>query len=339
MRRVIYLAVLLAGCVTMAPSTAPAFFVSPVAGPAFFVPPSVAGESHNLDEVEKWNSYVDLAHELEALFLPALNAYLETFGHSPEYQPAQGSGLIANYFLVLMERPEDLGRVLDQARGLAEQGEGELDQAVRELWPYLQVLWIDLKRSRDYHQNKEETVPDLPEETGELRVRLDSPEETHARIFAAYQGFAATYDRFRQNLNRAGQERRQKDIRELREKGLIIQPALLEILDVGQALQDYLNFRHISGAAPAGLKPEEIQPFLDRLKKSAGALEVARSPGIELEGFSAEALNEFYDQWQVVLAEADLLVAGPGDGGGRKVRLEDLARALGRLVDIYNIME
>ena len=290
---------------------------------------AAAGE----DGVEKWNSYVDLAHELEALFLPALNAYLETFGHSPEYhEPAQGSGLVANYFLVLMEKPEDFSRALDQARAAAGQEE-ELDQAVQELMPYLQALWADLGRSRDFHLGPPK-AEELPDQTGELRVRLDSPEELHARIFTAYQGFAATYERFRETLNRAGQERRQKDIQDLKGKGLIIHPVLLEILDAGQGLQDFLNVRQISGAAPDGLTPEDLRPFLDRLESAAKILETAITTGGDREGLSEEALVEFGDQLRVVRAEvADLA------GNGRKSSPETLARALGRLVDIYNLME
>jgi hypothetical protein len=324
------------------------------------IPPLSGGEG-GAEVVEKWNSYVDLANELETLFLPALSAYLETFGHSPEYQPIQGSGLIANYFLVLMESPEDFSRTLERAgKAAADQGD-ELDRAVQELVPYLEALWADLGRSRNWHLSRRVEARENQDETGELRARLDSPEEVHARIFASYQGFAATYERFRAALTRAGQARRQKDIQVLREKGLVIQPALLEILDAGQSLQDYLNVRQVSGAAP--VKPEELRPFLDRLESVAKTLETARASGREglasgreglaagreglasgreglaagREDLSEEALVEFCDQLQVVRAEAGALA---GDGKtSRKSSPESLALALGRLVDIYNLME
>jgi len=312
------LAALMIGCLAAGPAPRTISFSAPSAGE---------------DGVEKWNTYVDLAHELEALFLPALNAYLEIFGHEPEYQePAPGSGLVANYFLVLMEKPEDFSRALDQVRAAADQEE-ELDRAVQELLPYLQTLWADLGRVRDQRlePNKAET-PQFPDQTGELRVRLDSPEELHARIFTAYQGFTVTYEHFRETLNRAGQARRQKDIQALREKGLIIHPALLEILDAGQGLQDFLNVRQVSGAPPDGLTPEELRPFLDRLERAAKILETA--PVSDREGLSEEALVEFGDQLRVVRAEAADLA-----GERRNSSPESLARALGRLVDIYNLME
>jgi len=297
------------------------------------LPPS-AGEG-DAEVVEKWNRYVDLANEMEALFLPALNAYLETFGHSPEYQPTQGSGLIANYFLVLMEKPEDFSRALDRAaKTSASQGE-ELDQAVRELIPYLKDLWADLGRSRAWHLKRGEEARESKGEAGELRVRLDGPEDVHARIFTAYQGFVATYERFRGVLTRAGQERRQKDIQELRGKGLVIHPALLEILDAGQGLQDYLNIRQVSLASPGELKPEELRPFLDRLENAAQTLETALASGRE--GLPEKALLEFRDQLQEVRAEAAAL-AGETAGRGRGSP-ESLALALGRLVDIYNTMD
>jgi hypothetical protein len=296
-------------------------------------PPAFSAPSAGEGGVEKWNRYVDLAHELEALFLPALNAYLETFGQAPEYQePARGSGLVDNYFLVLMEKPEDFSRGLDQVRAVADQEE-ELGRAVQELLPYVQALWADLERCRDLRLGPPK-AEELPDQTGELRVRLDSPEELHARIFAAYQGFAATYDRFRETLNRAGQERRQKDIQALRSQGLIIHPVLLEILDAGQGLQDFLNVRQISGAPPDGLTPEDLRPFLDRLESAAEVLETARASGGDREGLSEEALVEFGDQLRVVRAEAADLA-----GERRKSSPESLARALGRLVDIYNLME
>ena len=317
----------------------------PAAAAAAGLPPS-AGEG-DAEVVEKWNRYVDLANEMEALFLPALNAYLETFGHSPKYQPAQGSGLIANYFLVLMEKPEDFSRALDRADKTAgSQGE-ELDQVVQELIPYLKALWADLGRSRTWHLKRGEEVREPKGEAGELRARLDGPEDLHARIFTTYQGFTATYERFRGVLTRAGQERRQKDIQELRGKGLVIHPALLEILDAGQGLQDYLNIRQVSLASPGELKPEELRPFLDRLENAAQTLETARAAGGE--GLSEEALVEFCDQLQAVRAEAAALAGGgetTGAGetagettGRRRSSPESLALALGRLVDIYNTME
>ena len=323
MRLVIIMAAILAGCAPAEPIPRP----FPITAPS-------AGEGGA--EVEKWNSYVDLANEMEALFLPALNAYLETFGHSLEYRPAEGSGLIANYFLVLMERPEEFSLVLDQARAAAGGREAELDLAVQELMPYLQEIWADLVRSRELHQGRQAAGTDATPETGELRGWLDELEEIHGRIFAAYQGFEATYEHFRGTLNRDGQERRQKDIQALKGKGQVIHPALLEILDTGQKLQDYLNVRHISGAPPARLKPEELEPFLNRLEKVAGILEAARAAGGNREGFSEEALIEFSDQLQAVRTEAAGLT---GDGEGPKSSPETLARVLGRLVDIYNLMD
>jgi hypothetical protein len=306
------------------------------AGDVWPLTPPSAGEG-DAEAVGKWNSYVDLANEMEAIFLPALNAYLETFGHSPEYQPTQGSGLIASYFLVLMERPEDFSRTLDRAaRPAANQGE-ELDQAVQELIPYLKTLWTDLGRSRNWHLERREGGRESQGETGELRVRLDSPEDLHARIFTAYQGFTATYERFRGILTRAGQERRQKDIQELRGKGLVIHPALLEILDAGQSFQDYLNVRQVSGTTPGD--PEELRPFLDRLENAAKTLETALAAGGDREGLSEEALVEFRDQLQVVRTEAEALAKGGERTGGRRSPPESLFLALGRLVDIYNLME
>ena len=325
MRLVIILAALLAGCAATGQAPRPALSPAPSAG-------------EGGAEVEKWNNYVDLAHELEALLLPALNAYLETFGHSPEYhEPARGSGLIDNYFLVLMDKPEDFSLVLDKVKAAAGRG-GELDRAVQELMPYLQDLWTDLGRSRELYLDRRKADPETPDETGELRVRLESPEELHARIFTAYQGFAATYERFRETLNRAGQERRQNDIQALKGKGLVILPALLETLDAGQGLQDYLNVRQISGAPQSSLKPEELRPFLVRLESAAQILESARVLGSDREGLSEEALVEFCDQLRVVRSEAADL-AGDGEAEGRRSSPETLARALGRLVDIYNLME
>jgi hypothetical protein len=326
MRLVIILTFLFLNCAAAAPPEA--------AGSVWPLMPPSAGDGE-AEAVEKWNSYVDLANELEAIFLPALNAYLETFGHSPEYQPTQGSGLIANYFLVLTERPEDLSRTLDRAaRTAASRGE-ELDQAVQELIPYLKALWTDLGRSRAWHLERRKAVRESQGDTGELRVRLDSPEDLHARIFTAYQGFTATYERFRGILTRAGQERRQKDIQELRGKGLVIHPALLEILDAGQGLQDYLNVRKVSGTASGD--PEELRPFLDRLENAAKTLETASAADGDREGLSEEALVEFRDQLQAVRTEAAAL-AGEMAGGSRSSP-ESLFLALGRLVDIYNLME
>jgi hypothetical protein len=117
---------------------------------------------------------------------------------------------------------------------------------------------------------------------------------------------------------------------------LVLHPALLEILDAGQKLQDYLNVRHLSGASAAKLKPEELEPFLERLETVAGILETALAAGGNREGFSEEALIEFGDQLRAVRTEAAGLTGG---GDGPKSSPETLARSLGRLVDIYNLMD
>lgn len=59
--------------------------------------PAPADEAKSRDEIGKWNLYVDLANELEIIFLPALNDYFETFGNGPEYRSKLGTRLIVNY--------------------------------------------------------------------------------------------------------------------------------------------------------------------------------------------------------------------------------------------------
>ena len=269
-----------------------------------------------------------------------MNAYLGTFGHSPEYQPPAGGGLIANYFLVLMETPEDLSRVLDAAESEADQGgETDLDRAVRELLPYLKELWATLSRSRDYHLKQAAAPPSGPGESRELRARLDSGVDLHAKIFADYQGFAATYELFRTALQREGAERRQRDIQAMLESGLTLRPAMLEALDAGQALQDFLNSRQVATGALAGLKPEELAPFHKNFQARSAFLEASAATGAsDRERLPAEGLAEFIAQLRLARATAEALAkAEPQyqtDGSP-----EALARELGRLVDIYNQME
>ena len=297
-------------------------------GPAW-----AAGEE---GEVEKWNSYVDLANDLEAVFQPALEAYLGTFGHEPDYRPLEGTGLIANYFLVMMEGTDNLELVLERAQAAADQGsEEELDRAVQEMLPYLQGLWTALNRSRDYHRERLARLSAEAEEQRELRARLDGPEDLHARIFTDYQGFAATSERFREALRQAGLERRRRDLKLMREEGLILRPAMLEILDAGQALQDFLNSRQITGVTLAGLKPGELMPFWERLEREGGLFEAARAAGSPRENLPAEALAEF----SLRLGETLAVAAALAEAAPAEATPEALARAMGRMVDIYNGLE
>ena len=287
-------------------------------------------------EVQKWNSYVDLGNALDTSFYRAINSYFDAFGNSAEYRPTERTELV-DEFLAALANPAPLASAIGQARAMsAQEPKNELDQAVFEITGHLGELWNGLTRFRELLSA--EAGPDSSDSEADRR-RL------HEKIYEAYQGLVGTYGRFRDTLNRADSERRKEDIQTMRDKGLVLKPAMLKVVDNAQSLQNLLSSRYITSGTLGTIPETELRPYLDALVQSAAdfakVMEQTDKPGPE--GLKAKPLADFQAQ---VMAVADsaagldrrsrLLEPTPANPENVTGTPEHFGRMVGILVDNYN---
>jgi hypothetical protein len=164
--------------------------------------------------------------------------------------------------------------------------------------------------------------------------------ELHSQIFSAYQGLSATYDRFRDRLNQADAARRRSDLQAMADRGLVIRPAMLKLLDQAQALQDFLGGRGVTSEALTGLDLETFEPLYGGFLQSFQDYEQAVAVPEQLanEGLKPEVIEAFTTQAAQVRAAAGELMErrrNPAAPMGDSPPAE-FADVLGALVDLYN---
>lgn len=284
--------------------------------------------------IEKWNSYVDLGNSIDISFYQAMNAYFDAFGNGPDYKPDAPAEAV-DRFTAAMASPSELSRAIGQAALMsAKEPKTDLDLAVEEVTPHLQVLWEALIASRDHHAGRKHLL-----EGDALAADL------HSRIYDAYQGLAATYDRFRDILNQTDTARRKTDLQTMIGKGLVIRPAMLKLLDDAQALQDFLSSRSVTSGTLAGLDLETFEPLYDEFVLSFREYEKAAADQTQTkkERLKEEIVRDFNQQAAKVRGSADELVerrrnkaATWGDPRETVGSPEHFAAVLGELVDLYN---
>ena len=285
-------------------------------------------------EIEKWNSYVDLGNSIDTSFYRAMNAYFDAFGNGSTYKSDASSEAI-DRFAASLPAPLELSRAIDQAILMSgKEPKSDLDLAVEEITPHLKTLWGALIASRDHHAGRKHLL-----EGDTLAAEL------HTQIFDAYQGLAASYDRFRDILNQADAARRKTDLQAMVDKGLVIRPAMLKLLDDAQALQDFLSSHSVTSGTLASLDLEAFEPLYGEFTQSFKDYEkVTANPGQpKKEGLKPKVIEDFGVQAAQVKASADKLMerrrnnapkvddpqAVPGTP-------EQFAAVLGDLVDMYN---
>lgn len=283
-------------------------------------------------EIEKWNVYVDLSNYLETDLNPALQDYLRIFGYSPDYRPADEPEYVAD-LLSTMVANQELAREIDQALAKAANSDSDLDQATYEMSLQLKQLWGSLVKARDYYAGTAEGAD-------EAKAR-----EAHADIYEAYMAVEATRGRFWELLSKEDAERRKRDIQEMGERGLTLHPAMLKLLDDGQALQDLLSGRNISTASLRNLSLEDYRPLYDQFAASIAAFDRLRDENENpaAEGLKPADLEKFSQQAWGALASANQLIEhlqgkNISDGNPEDIpgTPEHFARKLGDLVDLYN---
>lgn len=292
----------------------------------------VADQAVKKEEIEKWNLYVDLSNYLETDLNPALQDYLRIFGYSPHYRAADEPEYVAD-LLSAMVANKQLAREIDQALTKAAKSDSDLDQATYEMSLQLKQLWASLVKARDYYAGQGPGADEA------------AASQAHADIYEAYLALEASRGRFWEILSREDAERRKRDIQEMGRRGLTLRPAMLKLLDDGQALQDLLSGRNISSASLNHLSLDDYRPLYDRFAASIAEfdrqLEEAENPAGE--NLRPEELEKFSQQAWAALASANQLLEylgekNPGQGDPEDVpgTPEHFARKLGDLVGLYN---
>jgi len=292
-------------------------------------------EAGKKEEIEKWNLYVDLSNYLEADLNPALDDYLRIFGYSPEYRPANEPEYIAD-LLSAMVASEELTREIDKALAKAAKADNDLDQATYEMGLQLKQLWASLAKARDYY-----SAP-AGRPTDEEAAR-----EAHANIYEAYLALESSRGRFWELLSKEDSERRKRDIQEMGLRGLNLRPAMLKLLDDGQALQDLLSSRNINSASLRNLNPDDYRPLYDRFAASIAEYDqlLDKTGNPAGEGLNSADLEKFSQYAWVTLASANQLIeylegVNPGEGNPEDISgtPEHFAHRLWVLVDLYNVI-
>lgn len=285
------------------------------------------------EEIEKWNLYVDLSNYLEADLNPALDDYLRLFGYSPEYRPADEPEYIADLLSAMVASQELAGKI-DKALAKAAKADDDLDQATYEVGLQLKQLWASLAKARDYY-----SMP-LGRPTDEAAAR-----EVHANIYEDYMALESSRGRFWELLSKEDAERRKRDIQEMGRQGLSLRPAMLKLLDDGQALQDLLISRNINSASLRNLNPADYRPLYDRFAASIAEFDqlLDKTGNPAGEGLNPADLEKFSQHAWVTLASANQLIeylqgGNPIEGNPEDVSgtPEHFAQRLWILVDLYN---
>ena len=287
-------------------------------------------------EIQKWNSYVDLGNALDTSFYRAINSYFDAFGNGAEYRPSERSELVEEFRAALAD-PAPLAAAIGQALAMSsKEPKNELDQAVFEITGHLGELWSGLTRFRELLDA--EAAPESADPEVARR-------QLHKKIYEAYQGLAGTYGRFRDTLNKADSERRKEDIQAMRDKGLVLKPAMLKVVDNAQSLQNLLSSRYITSSTLGTIPEAELRPYLDELVQSAAdfAKVMEQTDKSGPEGLKAKPLADFQAQAQVVSDSAAgldrrirLLEPTPADPENVTGTPEHFGRMVGLLVDNYN---
>lgn len=288
------------------------------------------------DEIEKWNLYVDLGNYLAADFTPAMDEYFNKFGPNTDYRPHDQDKYMADFLSRLVENNQ-LSREIELALAKAAHSDGDLDQATYEMGIHLKEVWAELIRARDYYAAGKYESDDLAE-----------AKEVHGRIYDAYMSLSASNTRFWDILTKEDAERRKRDIQEMRDQGLSLRPAILEVIDKGQALQDLLNQLSITYGSLSSFDPEMFLPLYEDFSKSVGSFEsVLNNLGDKNnpEGIRTASLAELNERIKEVKASAaDLLelrrLKGKLDETPEKTSgtPEHFGLELGLLVDAYNAL-
>ncbi len=262
--------------------------------------PEANGPAAQKAEIEKWNFYVDFGNHLETDLNQALAGYFKAFGNYPDYKPAASSDYISDFIEAMGVDPlltKDIERALAAAHG----SDSELDQVTYEMSLHLKTLWARLRLARDYH-SAAETDP----------AALERARRLHSEIFESFPGPEASYSRFRHILNKMDAQRRQTDLREMRDKGLVLKPAMLELIDVAQSVQDMLLARGINSETLSDLTREDLEPYSDPVRRSLAALEeaFAQSDKTAKEGLDSQLLPQFRQQAKRMVDSLNLLADG-----------------------------
>lgn len=251
-------------------------------------------------ETGKWNAYVDLSNTMSGGYYRAIELYLEAFGRDEVFRkPAAESKQMDFTNACLGWQAESLTKSIDRVVAVsAGAPKTELDQSAAALAPDLKALWTDVLSMATYLKNKDYVDDDYAK-----------AKKLHPGILAAIVRVDGKIHPFVVALTVQEGEMRQANLKAMREDGLEILPAMLEVLTAAENIQVYLDQNHITSQTMDHLKMDTFRPLYDELATKLQALKgVISEDKAEKEGLRYLSVGNYYELAQDVKTSAAGLI-------------------------------
>ncbi len=288
--------------------------------------PSPQAQTEAALEMEKWNSYVDLANFVDPVVRYYLASYMEHFPGSRYTRPGASFHYDFEDVRNPVVAPE---KAIRAARSNAHKGTAhELDILVQLYAPALDSLYRVLRESNDYYMSKDF-----------LHDGFARGKELHARVVEAAKAYAPLEEAFFTALKDEEARMLEREIVALRQNGHRVQPAMLMVIAQGRRMEAELGRRE---------RPQpnldRLRPFYDELSEALSELEatVADPVQIDQEGLDRKNTLEMLDSARELQHAAATLLENVQEPEPELTTVEissgDYSRELESLTEQYNAL-
>lgn len=289
---------------------------------------AAAKEADDKARIDKWNAYVNLANEMDRTVDSLLGVYEHRIG-TGDYKVDKKK---FDYVKQTTD-PKYFVKNIDQAAEYAaKEPKSPLDRSVADLTPAMKSLWLLLHTVDEYYAQKAYIDDDFARGA-----------ELHREVLAARAVYLPLKDEFMIALTTQEEEQRASELKAMREEGLLIRVAMLEVVMAAQAVQGELAEQEINSKTLPKLNLEALRPSYDALNKGVTELEqAAAKPGqIPKEGIREESARMFVGKANDVRAGVRGMIerAQQGKDGGIGSSIgspEQFNRDLSLLITYYN---
>lgn len=232
-------------------------------------------------DTERWNSYVVVSNSLDKVD-KALEAYLEAFGDSAQYQQTTKTTSFTNN--MNSSSTDKFGKDIDKALELSKKDSTELGKATTALLTPAKELWANLAEAADYYKNKN-YVDD----------NYAKAKTLHEKIIAIYPSYDDNLPAFNDLMDKQNRELRKSDIKEMKADGRALMATMLEAIDAAQTMQDILYEQNITSENLQSLSMDKFRPAYDEYVKYLNEFEkLSKDEKLvkeeKLEGYSISSL-------------------------------------------------
>lgn len=289
---------------------------------------AAAKEAEDQARIAKWNAYVNLANEKDREIDSLLGVYEHRIG-TGEYQIDKKK---FNYAKQTTDPKYFVNNIDQAAEYAAKEPKSPLDQSVTELAPAMKNLWLLLHTADDYYSRKAYIDDDFARGA-----------ELHKEVLAAREVYLPLKEKFMTALMIREEEQRASELQAMREAGLLIRVAMLEVVMAAQEVQAELAGQDMTSKSLPKLNLEALRPSYDALNKAVTELErvSAKEGQVPREGLREESAQMFVGKANDVRAGVRSMIerAQQGKDGGIGSSIgspEQFERDLSLLISYYN---